>query len=509
VAERARRSSPWLALAGLVGAVCAAAYALTLAPGVTWANHGLDSGELIAAAITGGIPHPTGYPAYVLLARVALLLPALDPAVVVTLLSPLAAIVAALALGDAVRRCSPADEPWRSAAGALAALALALSPLFWSQAVIAEVYAPSAACIALLLRGTLGRQARHEDGGTGGEADKRAVRLMPGGVLAGAACGFHVLVLPFVAAWAASVVWAGDAAGRGRRLFGVGVGIALGLLVYLYVPLAAASRPPISWGDAASWDGFWWLVSGRLYAGMAFGLPLEQLGPRLLAWGALAAQQFGWFGLPLALLGLLRGGLSWPQRLITLGLALFVALFALGYNSVDAQVYLIPALLVCALWLGLGAGLLLQALARAVRLRDAAHRPLALPLLGALVLAGAVFWQTPHVAATVDASDDRRALVYAATVLREAPADAVLLADDDRSAFPLWYALLARGERPDLRLVTEPLLGFSWYRASLRHTYPDLALPEAALEGWEPALATRLGRPVCRAQPEPPRVVCR
>lgn len=44
-------------------------YLSTLAPGLTWANDGSDGGDLIAAAYTGGVAHPTGYPLYLLLAR--------------------------------------------------------------------------------------------------------------------------------------------------------------------------------------------------------------------------------------------------------------------------------------------------------------------------------------------------------------------------------------------------------------------------------------------------------
>jgi hypothetical protein len=52
-----------------------AIYSSTLAPGLTWANSGSDGGDLIAAAATGGVPHPTGYPLYLLLARLFQILP--------------------------------------------------------------------------------------------------------------------------------------------------------------------------------------------------------------------------------------------------------------------------------------------------------------------------------------------------------------------------------------------------------------------------------------------------
>src|SRR5688572_26223504 len=52
-----------------------AIYLSAMAPGLTWANGGADGGDLITAAATGGIAHPTGYPLYLLLARFFQLLP--------------------------------------------------------------------------------------------------------------------------------------------------------------------------------------------------------------------------------------------------------------------------------------------------------------------------------------------------------------------------------------------------------------------------------------------------
>ena len=479
-----------IGLPALIVAVCGGAYALTLAPGVTWANGGLDSGELIAAAETGGVPHPTGYATYLLLARVMLLLPIADPALAVTLLSPLAATLTALVVGDMVRRWSAVEEPWASAAGASAALGLALAPLFWSQAVIAEVYSLGALFAALLLHAAL-RSALEPE---------RVAPSLTTSILAGAALGAHVTLLPFVLIWAAITSRAPGWGAWGGKLGRIGGGVALGLLVYLYLPLAARSNPPINWGDASSWQGFWWLVSGRLYAGMVFGLPPEQLGERLLAWGALL-QQFGWLGVLVGGLGFVRGGRPvGPLRWLTGGLALSAVLFALGYNSVDAQVYLIPAVVIGALWIGLGVGGILGFVA--------VRQPKLTPLVALALLVG-LLWPAPFTARQVDASGDRRAISYAATILEQAPADAIVLTDDDRSSFPLWHYHFGRGQRPDLRLVTGPLLGFAWYRASLRATYPDLRLPELAPRGWEAALAEAPGRsgPLCRAVAEPVALV--
>src|SRR3954452_24439354 len=114
------------------------AYAATLAPGVTWANDGADSGDLVTAAATLGVAHPTGYPTYLLLTRLFQLLPLGDLALRSTIFSAVAAVLAALCVYLLVRRLL-AEQAWQAVAAAVAALTIGLAPGFWSQAVIAEV----------------------------------------------------------------------------------------------------------------------------------------------------------------------------------------------------------------------------------------------------------------------------------------------------------------------------------------------------------------------------------
>src|SRR5438093_1627433 len=64
--HRSVRGAAWVAALAALWA-----YALTLSPTVAWVNLGEDSGDLLVASATLGIPHPTGYPLFVLLGRVA------------------------------------------------------------------------------------------------------------------------------------------------------------------------------------------------------------------------------------------------------------------------------------------------------------------------------------------------------------------------------------------------------------------------------------------------------
>jgi hypothetical protein len=88
-------------------------------------------------------------------------------------------------------------------------------------------------------------------------------------------------------------------------------------------------------------------------------------------------------------------------------------------------------------------------------------------------------------------------------MLRSAPPRAVLLTAGDNDSYPLWYAQRALGERPDVTVVTIPLLAAPWYRAELARRDSLVApaevprwLGEGRTVGAVAAAARRRGRPV-------------
>jgi hypothetical protein len=116
-----------------------ALYNRTLAPDVLYS----DSAEFQTLAYTLGTTHSTAYPVCLLLARLVGLLPFCTPAWRIGFFSAIGAAVAVAGTYLAVHRLTV------SRIGAvLGSAALALSYTFWSQAVIAEVYTPAAACIS-------------------------------------------------------------------------------------------------------------------------------------------------------------------------------------------------------------------------------------------------------------------------------------------------------------------------------------------------------------------------
>jgi hypothetical protein len=123
----------------------AAVYLLTLTPTVPF----WDSGEFIAVAKILGVPHPPGTPFYVLLARIATLVPWASVAQRVNALSAIsAALTVWLTYLTSLRLVrlaqGPERQPWHEwvavAAAGVGALMLAFSDAFWENSVEAEVY---------------------------------------------------------------------------------------------------------------------------------------------------------------------------------------------------------------------------------------------------------------------------------------------------------------------------------------------------------------------------------
>jgi hypothetical protein len=454
------RRGRWLAVG--VAVMALVVYAATLAPGLTFEHFGTDGGDLIAAARTLGVPHPTGYPAYSLLAWLFTYLPVGTMAYRVNLLSAVCAAGAVGLLCHSTQLLLPAGRHIL-ALSAATALMLAFSPLFWSQAVISEVYA----LLALLAALVLWLLVRWRKGGGDGVLWLAAFVL-------GLGLGNH-LTLAFVAPAALVLLWAGGVTQRSRWLRArtllpaIGLFI-LGLGVYVYLPLAAIRRPPVNWGNPQTWDGFVWVVTAKQYQAFAFGLNSGEIAGRLSAWAGLVGQQLGWWGLAIAL----AGAWWWWQRdrsfvLFSLIWMLLVSVYAFFYDTFDSHVYLVPVLLLLALWWGEGARYLLH-LAR--RLGPAGQRVVLVAIVALPLVSLVMNWRA------MDLSDEGLAHAYMYQVLDGVDADGLVVVRGDGPTFTLWYGLYAEGRRPDVAVVSGPLLAYIWYRDQVRHLYPDLILDE-------------------------------
>ncbi len=442
-------------LALLAAGVSLALYAATAAPWLTWAHDGADGGDLIAAAMTGGVPHPSGYPLYSLLGRLFAQLPLGSIAFRFNLFSAVAAAVSvALVFLLVCNLLGTQQDGLPVEPIALgAALVWAAGPTLWSQAIIAEVYALHALFVALIIY--LASRT---------EALERPRAWLGLGLATGLGLSNHLtltLVLPGVALWLLPMA-------RPRRLGAALGGLALGLLVYLYIPLAARGDPPVSWGDARNWAGFWWLVSGQPYRVYLFALPLPELPRRLAVWAGLWREQLTLLGVGLALVGLETRRRYMPRGWPLAGLLIVVltSAYAIGYNTVDSYVYLLPAYLVGVTWLAQGALAVREWFVSRTSVPGAAAS--LMPLFLALWLVGANY-------SDLDLRRDNEVAIWATSVQQEALPGAILISGDDGHTFALDYIQWVEGERTELVVVDAELLPYAWYQRQLVKRYPDLA----------------------------------
>lgn len=447
-----------------MGASALLAYVGTMYPEVP----GGDSGELVAAVASGGVIHPPGYPAYALLGGLFAHLLGGALAFRLSLLSAMCDAAAASVLYVAVLRAS------RSRGGALVAAALfAFAPGIWRYAICPEVFALDNLFVALLL--LLAFLYR----------ERKDVRYARWGafVFALGLCNHHTILFT-AAPLAAWFFWSRRAEPRSARQFAsLVLAFGAGLVPYLYLPVEAARHSPVSWGVADTWTGFWAHVLRREYGTFRLA-PLGVAGASPTAWQTVAAwfqdvfEQVGLGGIALATFGLAASGLAARREPERVGLVLLLpvilsvgVLAALGnvtvadplHRGIVARFWQQPDIFVF-FWCGLG----FATLGRFV--------PKAGEIGASVVIAVLALGLRFH-----EMDRHRSILVrdYGAEILRAAPPGALLLTKGDLITNTVRYLQLAEGRRPDVRVLDQELLGFSWMRDRFVALYPEVVIPGA------------------------------
>lgn len=423
--SRMRPVSGSLLLGCLAGSLAFIVYLSTIAPDITWSNFSSDGGELITASMTLGIAHPPGYPTYIFLGKLFSLLPVGTIALRYNLFSAVSLSVAAAFCTATAFEILPAGKAvW--AAALASGLAFALSPLVWSQAVVAEVYALNLALLSIFIWSLL---------------TKRSSLLS--GFLLGLAITTHLtslLMLPIGFGLAL----------RGKRSR-LAVGIIFGLLPLLTLPILGQLDSPVIWGEPSTFEGWWWLATAQLYrANIHLPDTWQSMLVHLSQWSNTILSQFAWIGWLFVIVGIFANQLGKKTSSWLLASSAIYAGFSITYSTDDAILNFLPALLL--LTPLLAAGL--------IRLR---YWALLFPLL-----LFALNFQAQNL------RHEQRLRPMVQTILREIPENAIIVTPGDQSIFSLWYFHHVEGWRSDLILVDTNLLAFDWYRERLASQYPEL-----------------------------------
>jgi tetratricopeptide (TPR) repeat protein len=419
--------------AAAVGVLALVVYALGACPTIYVG----DSGELVAAVDVLGIPHPSGYPLYVLLGKLwTLLLPVGSIAYRMSLFSAVCAAAACAVLYHLCRR-----EGTGAPAAAFASLLLAVSPSLWGEANIQRVYALNTLFVLLAVWWALEwrRTGRGRD-------------LLVSCLLCGVGATNHTF-MGFVA-FAVGLFALSERPGllRQPRLLAAMPACALaGLLPYLYLPIRSNMDPPLDWGNPETLDAFLAVVLRRDFWNrrwiegpgdlvVILGDYLKSLGTELL-----------WVGAALMLYALVAGRRRWPVLLPLLIMGANAGAMALHGSRSDLFIwhrYYVPSYAMGALLAGLGLHMLLERWRLAPARRWLAWAPLAVPLVGA-----ALYWKE------FDRSRYRVAEDFSRKLLATLPPGAHLAATDDNILFVLIYLKFVEGLRPDVDLILQGVGG--------------------------------------------------
>lgn len=519
------RTDGWIA--ALIGLVALAVYLRTLAPDVLYG----DSAEFQTLAYTLGTTHSTGYPVYLVVARAVGFLPLHSPAWRINLLSALGAAAALGGLFLLTRFLTPSRI-----GAALGSLALGLTYTFWSQAIIAEVYALAAAFLVSILA-LLAHWQRDPSGRRHSLAWATALTCLGLGVH-----GLVALVGPTALLF---VLWVIAAQPRPRwwpclraAVLGFGAGTSLYALAFILLDL---HDPPSSfvqvtlhpsrsiWGlQAGEVDGVlerWWLtVSAAQWQDLmyppdrSFGAALEyyldrllrhEFSPWLVAFALLGCAAphrtaAARHGVDVAAMPPVRWRIPRAGAAASLGVFLLATfavtwLFVLNFYPFDRHLFYLPTYLLVAAASGIGIGWVLESARHLAATRKGAYGILYLLVLagcvaavvlphagarGSALRAGAgTFVQDTFPYPRHDLTEPRRT---ATLRLQELPAGA-FLAMDWRALYTTCYLAHVEGLRRDVVFREATPYGSNGRVA-------DTLLDEmsAALEAGRPVLVERV-----------------
>lgn len=428
-----------------------------------------DSGEFQFAAWGFWLAHPTGYPLYLILGGIwQHLLPFGDPAFRLNLFS---GFWSALTVGTAF--CVFWRATFSRGAAVIAALTFAVSPLFWSQATRAEVYALNTFFVALLtLLGMLWT-----------ETPRRRYAIAFALVL-GLSLAHHrttILLIPAFAALFAHRLLFWRAAHTGgtsisymqgrsvamvntraeiqkeflrRALFYAALAF-IPLLLYLYIPLRTGATPyatldlspaapivifensPRGWLGVILGTGF----SGALSLDGTTGAALSAIPNLLLA-------QLNPIGVASALLGLVALALRKKYSLLAFVILALVAYLSFNsmYHIGDIADYYTPVYFFLSIALAAGIGLVLQTLRQHSMTRHSILPAIALLAFFVVLVLQNLFGNFY----LQDRSQARDTLsAWQTLIASDLPDNVILISNDRDEMTPLYYLQWVEGERTD------------------------------------------------------------
>lgn len=441
---------------------------------------GGDSGDVVTAAVTGGVPHPPGYPLYTFFGFLLNKLPLFTPAWRVGLLSSLPhafTLALVFAIVYSLTR--------RKLAATFASLVLLGNYLFFLYSVTPEVFA----LLDLFVATVFYLAVRFYQ-------TKKAKYLYILVFVFGLSLTHHPLILFFAPALML-LLW-----NRRNLVFGKKDGIrmvvlclqsfAAGLVPWAYIPVAARGTSIINWDHAVTLTNFIRLVTradyGTFVSSSVFGSSVISRLLNTQAYGQYVMIDFSYIGILLILLGgmyLFRKdrhiAFAWILGVLCLGpIFYFYASFPLvgRFTLGTYERFLLPSYVLFAVMTGIGffavetyLSILLKKVFSQKQLQIFILFVSLVLFIYPVIFCAVTFWKFWGL------PGDRTGDNLGVDILQSVPNNALLILANDTPLFTTQYLRYALGVRPDVIVVHYNLLSFPDYRAIVKHNFPSIIIP--------------------------------
>ncbi|XP_052275598.1 transmembrane protein 260-like isoform X2 [Dreissena polymorpha] len=441
---------------------------------------GGDSGELITAAHELGVAHPPGYPVFTLMAWLAIkLVPLGSVAWRVNLLNAVLAAGASLVFSITIYRYT------RCVGSAVLGSSLwSFCKLTWTWSVSAEVFGLNNLCVASLLYLMVAFRDAKDDA-------KLKVAYIGAFVSGLSLCNQHTIVV-YVAVIAVLVLWElwNAKVLSVTKLVQLGMCFLLGLVPYIYLPLSSLfSKARWSWGDQSTLKGFMRHLLRAEYGtfDLAKGQNVES---RSLVFSNLRGyvdhciSEYTAVCVVLAIVGI---GVSIVRRCRCMSTVLamcllYLVMFSWRANlSLSEQLHLgvverfwMQADMVFILFVTLGFFTVLRFL------KDKTDT-VSKYRLGLVLAVMACSKQLRNFA---DCNHRNNTVVweFGSRLFHNMPQNALVLTVGDLPSNVLRYIYWCENDRPDVQVLDQELLSYSWFVPKLRHAYPNIKFPGHHME---------------------------
>ena len=414
-----------------------------------------DSGEMIAAAVGLGIPHPPGYPLFILLGRLASLVPLGSPAFRLNCLSSAWVLIGLWVLAMTMLRSVKEGVDRKASTWIPVIVSTTLLGVFSAHNVFAQGLTAKGGVYTLtfLILTSLLFLFASDPAGKNPRMPIRYLAWFLGSLGMAHHWPTTLLWIPFYLFWQ----WRGQAPVR-RAAIAFSF-IVIGLSLYLVLPLRAALHPTLDWGHPSRWYDFYWVVTRKLSEGTEPWLraPIHYFHHarevfRVLGidtWPGQAA--FALAGAFLLWKSDRRCGWAWALLVLPMIAAIIVVPRSETTYLLNVYLVAVQAVVAVAAFTGL-TGLYNAMGAKRDRLRKA----LFLVLL--LLPAG---W-TLRTLKTEDKSRYFLQEDYGTNLLKALPRGSFLIGEGDVNLFPLYYRRIAQQQRVDIGMIPLVFLQHHW-----------------------------------------------